>query len=204
MNNTNLKNGDVICIVWDDEKHLAIFDKIENDKLHIYIEMVIDGVREDELYFKLPFCDYTYDFKLNNFTYRLATDNEKTKLYNVIGKYFTDEYDKDWYNHFTDSSYFDIQDYLFSVFGIEVGDYDDDLIYPDFINEIHTYIWDKLCKSMSVPDIDVNKPEMVNKQEFIDKAVEWIKNKDNLEKYLHIQTSLVDNYAEVFRKAMED
>ena len=176
MNNIDLKCGDVIHIEWDDEKHLAIFDKVENNKLHIYIEMVIDGVREGELYFKLPFCDYTYDFKLNNFTYRLATDNEKTKLYNLIGKHFTEEYDKDWYNHFTDSSYFDIQDYLFSVFGIEVGDYDDDLIYPDFINEIHTYIWDKLCKSMNVTDTDVNKPEMVNKQEFIEKAKKWLKN----------------------------
>ena len=48
------------------------------------------------------------------------------------------------------------------------------------------------------------EPTMVNKQEFIESAVKWIKNRDNLEKYLHIQTSLVDDYAEAFRKAMEE
>lgn len=95
-------------------------------------------------------------------------------MYNAIGKYFTKEYDKDWYKHFTDSSYFDIQDYLLDVFCINVNEYDDDLIYPDFVNEIHTYIWDKLCEAMGVSDIDVNKIELVNKQEFIAKVRKWL------------------------------
>ncbi len=202
MNNTDLKKGDVIHIEWDDEKHLAIFDKIKDDKLHIYIEMVIDGVREGELYFKVAFCDYIYDFKLNNFTYRLATDKEKTKLYNAIGKHFTEEYDKDWYNHFTDSSYFDIQDYLFSVFRIEVREYDDDLIYPDFINEIHTYIWDNLCKAMGVPNTDENEPEMVNKQEFIAKAVKYLEA--NFPDIENVGGLYKESFINNFRKTMEE
>ena len=175
MKNTNLKKGDVIAINWGDKKMLAIFEKFDTntyifgkqDVLFVYIEM---NMSSKKLILKPTDCELYYE--LRDITYRLADENEKNTLYNAIGKNFEVEYDKYWYNHFTDSSYFDIQDYLFSVFGIEVGYYDDDLIYPDFINEIHTYIWDKLCKAMNVTDTDVNKPEMVNKQEFIDKACE--------------------------------
>lgn len=175
MNNTDLKKGDVIVINWGDKKMLAIFEKFDTntyifskqDVLFVYIEM---NMSSKKLILKPTDCELYYE--LRDITYRLADENEKNTLYNAIGKNFEVEYDKYWYNHFTDSSYFDIQDYLFSVFGIEVGDYDDDLIYPDFINEIHTYIWDKLCKAMNVTDTDVNKPELVNKQEFIEKACE--------------------------------
>ena len=174
MENTNLKKGDVIAINRDGTKMLAIFEKFDTtfgkqDELYVYVEMNMDS---KELFLD----DREFSYELQDITYRLAYDNEKNTLYNAIGKHFTEEYDKYWYNHFTDSSYFDIQDYLFNVFRIEVREYDDDLIYPDFINEIHTYIWDKLCKSMSVTDTDVNKPEMVNKQEFIDKAKKWLEN----------------------------
>ena len=27
----------------------------------------------------------------------------------------------------------------------EYEEYDDDLLYPDFVNEIHKFIWDELC-----------------------------------------------------------
>lgn len=172
MENTNLKKGDVIVMNLGDQKMLAIFEKFDTtfgkqDELYVYVEM---NMCSKELFFKPGDCEFSYE--LQYITYRLADDHEKNTLYNAIGKHFTEEYDKDWYNHFTDSSYFDIQDYLFNVFRIEVREYDDDLIYPDFINEIHTYIWDKLCKAMNVTDTDVNKPEMVNKQEFIEKACE--------------------------------
>ena len=62
---------------------------------------------------------------------------------------------------------------------------------------------EEICITLS-ERTNLNKPEMVNKQKFIENAVNWIKNRDNLEKYLHIQTSLIDNYAEAFRKAMEE
>ena len=59
---------------------------------------------------------------------------------------------------------------MFDVFGINVEYYDNDMIYPDFINEIHNYIWDKLCDAMGVPNKVESEPEMVNKQEFIEKT----------------------------------
>ena len=172
MENTNLKKGDVIAINWGPTRRLAIFEKFDTtfgnqDGLYIYAEM---DMRSNELYFKQDDCDFSYE--LRDITYRLADDNEKNTLYNAIGKHFV-EYDKYWYNHFTDSSYFDIQDYLLDVFRIKVREYDDDLIYPDFIDEIHIYIWDKLCVAMGVPNTVENKPKMVNKQEFIEKTISY-------------------------------
>ena len=183
MENTNLKKGDVIAIDWYDTKMLAIFEKFDTtfgnqDGLYIYIEM---NIRSNELYFKPDDCDFYYE--LRDITYRLADDNEKTTLYNAIGKHFTDDYDKDWCYHFTDSSYFDIQDYLLYVFRIKVREYDDDLIYPDFINEIHNYIWDGLCNALGVPNTVENKPEMVNKQEFIKKVRTWLEKHTYDDKY---------------------
>ena len=183
MKNINLKKGDVIAINWGGTKMLAIFEKFDTtfgnqDGLYIYAEM---NTYSKELYFKPDDCDFSYE--LRDITYRLADDNEKNTLYNAIGKHFTEEYDKDWYKYFTDSSYFDIQDYLLSVFRIKVREYDDDLIYPDFINEIHTYIWDKLCEVMGVPNNVEDKPEMVNKDEFIGKVRNWLEKHTYDDKY---------------------
>jgi hypothetical protein len=208
MNSTDLKRGDIIVISHYNKENIAIFDCIKEPgfnpetTLHIFIEMDINNNCCDGLILKDKDYDFSYD--LNTITYRTATDEEKTKIYNTIGKYFTEEYDKDWYKHFTDSSYFDIQDYLFEIFCIEVHEYDNDLIYPDFINDIHTYIWDKLCEAMGVPNTVENEPEKVNKQEFIEKVIEWVKNRDNVEKYLHVRTSLTDNFADALRKYLEE
>lgn len=177
MENTNLKKGDVIVIKCGDNENIAIFDCIKEPgvnpvtTLHIYIEIGINEYCVENLILKDKDYDFSYD--LDAISYRLATNKEKNQLYKSIGKHFTEEYDKDWYNHFTDSSYFDIQDYLLDIFCIEINEYDDDLIYPDFINDIHIYIWDKLCEAMGVPNTDENKPEMVNKQKFIDKTISY-------------------------------
>ena len=38
----------------------------------------------------------------------------------------------------------------------------------------------------------------------IDKACEWLGNRDIMEKILHYRTSLIDDYVKEFRKAMEE
>ena len=43
-----------------------------------------------------------------------------------------------------------------------------------------------------------------SKQEFIEKAIEWVKNRDNVEKYLHCRTSLTDGFADALRKYLEE
>ena len=216
MESTSLNKGDVITINWGPTRRIAIFEKFDitignQDGLYIYAEM---DMRSKELFFKPDDCDFSYE--LRDITYRLADDNEKNTLYNAIGKHFTEECDKDWYNHFTDSSYFDIQDYLLDVFRINVREYDDDLIYPDFIHDINTYIWDKLCEAMEVP-YTVKKPEMVNKQEFIEKTWQWLKAHIKIKtisyndvwdisevEILATDFTTVDEMEESFRKTMEE
>ena len=165
----NLKKGDVLAIT-NYNNRLVIVDKIKCDKTYsspqLYTYAELDG----------GFCIRFKKNDMHNFylfediIVRYATEEEKNTMYNAIGKHFTEEYDKDWYNHFTDSSYFDVEDYLLDVF----CEYDYDLIYPAFINNIQTYIWDKLRKAMNASDTDENKPEMVNKQEFIAKVKRWL------------------------------
>ena len=42
------------------------------------------------------------------------------------------------------------------------------------------------------------------KEKMIDKAVEWIKDRDVMERYLHHRTSLTDDYADALRKYLEE
>lgn len=171
MDYTELKNGEVITIIdeYDITRIIIVNKVIDNHRLYTYVELVNVGGVFFEKYEPGVYHD------LDKCVCRNAEDEEKDKLYNAIGKHFTEEYDKDWYNHFTDSSYFDIQDYLLDVFNIEV---DETLCttswYPSFVNDIQQYIWDKLCVAMGVVDTDTNKPEMVNKQKFIEKAVKYL------------------------------
>ena len=197
MDYKNLKKGNVIVISWNSHNMLAIFDKFgktygDCDALFIYAEMDLET---NELYFRTDDCEFSYE--LTDISYRLATEEEKNTLYNAIGKYFTEEYDKDWYNHFTDSSYFDIQDFLFDVFCIKVEEYDNDMIYPDFVDEIHSYIWEKLCKSMGYKNYDGDEfvEQLVNKQEFIEKAKEWLENT----LYIHTEIENDRDFNELFR-----
>lgn len=184
MNNIELKNGDVIVITIHGDDVIAIFNKIgksvwgTNDAFRLYTELYKTSLT----------CvgdTIECEFDVNDIHYRRATDEEKHEMYNALGKRFTDDYDKDWCYHFTDSSYFDVQDFLFDVFDINVEYYDNDMIYPDFINEIHNYIWDKLCEAMGVPNKDESEPEMVNKKEFIEKLEKWIRgNTDWNDEYI--------------------
>ena len=170
---TKLKEGEVITMFDEyDNTRISIVNKVMgNHRLYTYVELDNDT---GDVFFEKYEPGVYHD--LNNCVCRYAEDEEKDDLYDALGKFFTEEYDKDWNNHFTDSSCFDIQDYLLDVFCINVKEYDNDLIYPDFINEIHTYIWDKLCEVMGVPNTAENKPEMVNKQEFIERVCKYLYN----------------------------
>ena len=181
MDYKDLKKGDIIHIkgIFGID-YIGIFNKVENDILHLYCCSYTDMhnicfVKDDK------YCTFHID-AINVCVF--STENEIIEFYNKIGKYFTEEYDKDWYNHFTDSSYFDIQDFLLDMFCIKTEEYDNDMIYPNFVDEIHHYIWEKLCKSMGYKNYDGNEfvEQLVNKQEFIEKTKKW------LEKTLFIHT----------------
>ena len=146
---TKLNNGDVIVInTQQNEEMIAIFNRFgDNNTLFIYIQM-------DSLVEELYFNDVNWDFPyyLDKIQYRLATDLEKNRLYNALYRYFTEEYDYDWSNHFTDSSYFDILDCLLEAFCIKVNEDDDNFDYPEFMQEIRNYIWDMCCLVLGVSE----------------------------------------------------
>lgn len=201
MTYKDLKQGDVIVLT-NYGNRIVILDRIENDETHsspqlyTYVELNqnIPTFEKDN-----PGCFYL----LEDIILRQATEVEKTKIYNVIGKYFTEEYDKYWYNHFTDSSYFDILDYLLDVFRIDV--YENGYNFcPVVVGEIQQYIWNSLCRQTGNYHActDYVEPEMVNKQEFIEKAVKYLEANfpdiENVGKWY--KESFINN----FRKVMEE
>ena len=175
----DLKNGDVIVFNYFGDERIAIFDRIKKNTFGDFHLYTYAEFAEDSLFLERDELGYFYILGKDITNYRVATNDEKEKLYNAIGKYYTEEYDKEWYKHFTDSSYFEIRDFLLDVFCIKVEEYDDDLLYPDFVNEIHKFIWDKLCIAMGVSDDDFEKHEMVNKSEFIAKVKKWLELETN-------------------------
>ena len=108
---------------------------------------------------------------------RGATEIERLLLYNKLVKAFKD-YDLRWDKHFTDSTYLDILDWLAWEFNIELSsDIRSDTSRPSPIEiamyEIQDYIWDVLCKETGNYQEKTAEPEMVNKQEFIDKTISY-------------------------------
>ena len=107
---------------------------------------------------------------------RQAEDFEKKMLFDALVRGFKD-HDLGWANHFTDSSYFDILDWLAWEFDVDL-DANQNTSLGETISEIQNYIWDALCKETGNYQActDYVEPEMVNKQEFIAKAKAWVKN----------------------------
>jgi hypothetical protein len=136
---------------------------------------------------------------------REATDEEKLLLYDTLVKAFKD-YDLGWDKHFTDSTYFDILDWLAWEFNVDL-DANQNTPLGETINEIQNYIWDVLCKETGNYQActDYVEPEMVNKQEFIEKACEIYKK--HLIKFnptLKEFPTALDEAVSVFRKQMEE
>lgn len=203
MNNTDLKRGDVIAINWDGRKRIAIFNEIRtsNDvhpvvSLHIYIEMD-PTVKCEGLIFKCKGFDFSYELK--SITYRKATCEEQRKLYDEICKYFVEEHDKEWYKHFTDSSYYDVLDFLLEELDIE----DTDNI-PAFVYEIRNYMWDQMCEFMGQSNKDIHMDDEPFKSEMVslEKVVKYLEvNFPDIE---NVGSEYKESFINNFRKAMKE
>jgi hypothetical protein len=150
MNYTDFKNGDVIKIIdytiGEESTTISIFNKIEEganlgDRIYTYTDLDMG----DEYLSVEKNCPNSY-YIANNYGFELATEEEKNKLYESLFVLYTEEYDTKWDVYFTDSNYYEIEDFLFDVFCIKVREYDDDLLYPEFINDVVKYIWCKCCE----------------------------------------------------------
>ena len=123
---------------------------------------------------------------------REVTEREKLLLYDALVKAFKD-HDLRWDKYFTDSTYDDIRDWLCWEFDVDLDSLADIINagdnnpLVDTIYEITNYIWDVLCKETGNYQActDYMEPEMVNKQEFIEKLEKWIRgNTDWNEEYI--------------------
>lgn len=174
MDYKDLKNGSIIVLTNCDNM-IVIVDKVEKDtfnrlKLYTYVKL-----EDNDIFFEKEEPGYSYI--LENIQFRPATEEDKYTLYNAIGKYFTEEYDKDWYNHFTDSSWFDIQ----------------------------LYIWKILCKSNGYEDEhnDEFGVELVDKKEFINKVCNYLEN-INTDDYMDSGIFQMYDLIKDLRKVMEE
>lgn len=201
MEYTDLKNGDIVAMTdkYNDTR-IVIVDKVEQsmtgiDKLYTYAELDIEC---NDLFLEKYEPGYAYDVK--DCSFRLAEEEEKIKLYHALGKEFTEEYDTDWYKHFTDSSYYDIHDFLVDAFCIKIEEYDNDLIYPDFVDDIQRYIWCKCCEAVGMPDGFNEEPKEILIS--LDKAIEYLEANfpsiDNVGKYY--KESFIQNFKNAMTK----
>jgi hypothetical protein len=123
---------------------------------------------------------------------REATDEERTQLFDALVKAFK-EYDLNWANHFTDSIFYDIRDWLCWSFDVDINLLPNDSILPTTIYEITKYIWDALCKETGNYQENTVAPEMVNKQEFIAKVKRWLELETNWNKeYIRDEVAFCD------------
>ena len=130
---------------------------------------------------------------------RPAHDFEKKLLFDMLVHKFK-LYDPTWKRSFTDSTYSDIQDWLYWAFDADINLLPNDSTLHETIYEITNYIWDVLCKETGNYQEKTTETEMVNKQEFIEKAKSWVRNR-------FIGTfadCVVDNIANEFEKYMEE
>lgn len=149
--------------------------ELNSYELHTCCDLCVDPDDGDDLTFERgngSLLDVDTVFAL----VREATNEEKIQLFDALVKAFKD-YDLSWANHFTDSSYFDILDWLACEFNVDL---DSESVQKtplgETINEIQNYIWDALCKETGNYHActDYVEPVMVNKQEFIAKVKRWL------------------------------
>lgn len=183
----------------------------EGIMIHTYCDLTIHEYSENMYEGGMTFArgnGTMLDVDTNFEEIRQAEDFEKKMLFNALVRGFK-EHNLGWDKHFTDSTYFDILDWLAWEFGVETSD---DGMHQEPIEiamyEMQDYIWDALCKETGNYQEETEPepmPEMVNTQEFIEKACKIYRN--SLIKFnpaLEDFPTAVDEAVKFFRKQLEE
>ena len=114
----------------------------------------------------------TWDLDVEFDEVRPAHDFEKKLLFDRLVDKFK-LHDPKWM-HLTDSTYFDILEWLAWEFEVDLDD-EANTYTPlgEAISEMQAYIWDALCKETGNYQEKTTEPEMINKQEFIEKTISY-------------------------------
>lgn len=155
----------------------------------------------------------SYDVNVEFDEVRPVHDFEKKLLFDRLVYEFK-SYDPKWKHHFTDSSYFDILDWLASSFNVDL---DSESVQKthlgETISEIQNYIWDALCKETGNYHACTNyvEPKMVS----LDKVEEFLEScmfnaviiedgKEVPDEIIVIKYKSVAELIDGLRKAMEE
>ena len=132
---------------------------------------------------------------------REAYGAERVCLYDALVKAYKN-YDLGWTNP-TDSTYLDILDWLAWEFDVDLDDEASQYTpVGETISEIQKYIWDAICKETGNYQENNTEPEMVNKQEFIAKAVKYLEA--NFPDIENVGGCYKESFINNFRKSLEE
>jgi len=214
---TNYTPGQILCSKSDDcWVYISVlrYAKPQNAsdamQLHTCCDLSIDGDDGSKTITFARGNGTLFDVDTTFEEVREAYGAERVCLYNALVKAYKD-YDLGWDKHFTDSTYFDILDWLEWQFDYETST--DGMSEPDpvedVMHEIQNYIWDALCKETGNYQEETTEsghiPEMVNTQEFIEKACKIYKK--HLIKFnpaLADFPTALDEAVNFFRKQLEE
>lgn len=124
----------------------------------------------------------TWDLDVEFDEIRPAHDFEKKLLFDRLVYKFKLHNPK-WMHSFTDSTYDDIQDWLYWEFDVDLDNMGNNNPLGATTYEIINYIWDALCKETGNYQEKNVEPEMVNKDEFIAKVRKWLEKHTYDDKY---------------------
>lgn len=151
-NYKNLKSGDVIVITdMMNQTLVSIYKGIRKSLTEktVVTDFCSSTIVDDSLpdvFFLLDDGDITGWIEEIHFI-GMADEKQKAYLYRNVLDIYCEEH-RDWYKHFTDSTYDEIRDWFAYKCGVEFDDNDG---YPDFICDFTNFAWDILCKQMN-PD----------------------------------------------------
>lgn len=176
----NYTPGQIICCKSDDcwvYISVLLYAKPQNAsgamQLHTCCDLSIDGDDGSKTITLARGNGTLLDIDTTFEEVRGATEIERLLLYNKLVKAFKD-YEPKWKSSFTDSTLYEIRDWLCWEFDVDINLLPNDSTLPATIYEIANYIWDALCKETNNYQEKTAAPEMVNKQEFIAKVKRWL------------------------------
>lgn len=176
-------------------EYIGIVNKLENGMLSFCATMetqtgLLHFAKKESINFDL---DKIIDANL------LTIKDEIEYFYRNIFKYYTVE--NNWFEYFTDSTYYEIKDWFAYMCGVE---FDDDGGYDDFVYDYSQYIWSYLM------EIFTERPKDEDKMISLNKACKWFESIDFKGDYFTIDSDdgctffNADKFIEDFKKSMEE
>jgi hypothetical protein len=155
-----------------------VVDDVNRREINTCCDLCVDVYGEEMYPSEITFArggnGSTWDLDIEFDEVRPAHDFEKKLLFDRLVEKFK-LYDPKWMHSFTDSTFYDIRNWLCWEFDVDINLLPNDSDLPTTIYEITNYIWDALCKETDNYQActDYVEPEMVNKQEFIEKTISY-------------------------------